>query len=149
MFSGAPFSDIPFSDAPSDASLRQCLHPVADIAANGWTPSSGTDLFAMIDEVTPDDTDYDRSPNNPTTQFMEVLFGPGVTPPAGTQTLSTRLQAIGFDTNFVVDLRQGAASVQSFSHTVLANSGVAQFDDTVTNPITDYTDLRLRVTASP
>lgn len=37
--------------------------PAADVgAAGGWTASSGTDLFAMLDEDTPSDTDFITSP---------------------------------------------------------------------------------------
>jgi hypothetical protein len=124
------------------------LRPSYDVAANGWLPSTGTDLFAMIDEVVPADGDYDYSPDNPTTQYMEVKLGPADSPLAGTRTLSVRLSAIGHDTHFVIDLRQGASSVQTFAHDVAVADGVVQFDDEVTATITDYGDLRLRVTAS-
>jgi hypothetical protein len=36
--------------------------PAADIAANGWTPSTGGVLAAMLDETAADDADYIRSP---------------------------------------------------------------------------------------
>jgi len=32
--------------------------PNADISNTGWTPSTGSDLYAMLDEVSPDDADY-------------------------------------------------------------------------------------------
>lgn len=32
--------------------------PDVDVSNAGWTPSSGSDLFAMLDEVTPSDLDY-------------------------------------------------------------------------------------------
>jgi len=148
MFGFAPYAALPYATLPEAEGARQCLRPVSDIAANGWTPSAGSDLFAMLDESPADDADYDRSPDNPTTEFMEVAFAAGATPPAGPRTLSTRLQAIGAPTRFVVDLRESAASVQSFTHDLVPKDGVAQFNDVVTGAITDYSDLRLRVTAS-
>jgi hypothetical protein len=36
----------------------QKARPVSDTAAGGWTASSGSDLFAMVDEATASDTDY-------------------------------------------------------------------------------------------
>jgi hypothetical protein len=44
-------------------------YPSADINANGWTPSSGSDLYAMIDETVLNRSDYITSPNlsNPVT----------------------------------------------------------------------------------
>jgi hypothetical protein len=32
--------------------------PTSDISAGAWTPSTGTTLYPMLDEVTPDDLDY-------------------------------------------------------------------------------------------
>jgi hypothetical protein len=32
--------------------------PSSDVSNSGWSPSTGSDLFAMLDEVTPSDTDY-------------------------------------------------------------------------------------------
>ena len=32
--------------------------PTSDISNTGWTPSTGSDLYAMLDEVSPDDADY-------------------------------------------------------------------------------------------
>lgn len=39
----------------------QFARPNRDAAAGGWTPSTGNDLWAMIDEVTPSDADYIQS----------------------------------------------------------------------------------------
>jgi hypothetical protein len=36
----------------------QISHPIADITTTGWTASSGPDLYAVVDEVVPDDGDY-------------------------------------------------------------------------------------------
>ena len=38
---------------------QQYAYPDADVAANGWTPSSGGSLYLMVDEATtPNDSDY-------------------------------------------------------------------------------------------
>ena len=37
-------------------------HPSSDISITGWVPSTGTDLFACIDEASYDDADYITSP---------------------------------------------------------------------------------------
>lgn len=44
--------------------------PGSDIAVSGWTPSTGTDLFACIDETTASDTDYITSPDLSTSATM-------------------------------------------------------------------------------
>jgi hypothetical protein len=79
---------------------------------------------------------------------MEVKFGSGSDPSAGTRTLSYRLQAMGLGTHFDVFLLQGSTAVQSWAHKVLPADGVVQFDKEISGTITDYTDLRLRVIAS-
>lgn len=50
----------------------QIAVPIADISAGGWTPSTGTDLYAMTDEAVADDSDYDQSATTPTNDVMEV-----------------------------------------------------------------------------
>jgi hypothetical protein len=48
--------------APEAASVT-VYRPGSDITVNGWTPSTGSDLFAMLDETTLDRGDYITSPN--------------------------------------------------------------------------------------
>ena len=52
--------------------LLQTAAPVADIGAGNWTPSSGSDLYAMLDEATPNDSDYIISGNDPSSDTCEV-----------------------------------------------------------------------------
>jgi hypothetical protein len=44
-------------DAGDDVAPRYA-RPASDIGAGNWLPSSGADLYAMLDEATPDDSDY-------------------------------------------------------------------------------------------
>lgn len=37
--------------------------PASDVSAGGWTPSTGTDLFACIDEISSSDVDFIASPD--------------------------------------------------------------------------------------
>lgn len=47
------------------------FHPGSDITVAGWTPSTGTDLFACIDEPTTyNDADYITSPDLTTSTTM-------------------------------------------------------------------------------
>jgi hypothetical protein len=124
------------------------LRPYADIAANGWLPSTGTDLYAMIDEVDAADADYDRSPENPSGQLMEVRLTAGLTPLAGTRTLRYRLQAINGPTHFAIDLVENTTVVQSWTHDLNVTDGAVTFTQTVTGSVTNYGNLRLRIAAS-
>lgn len=67
----------------------QTARPTSDISAGAWTPSDGSDLFAMVDEASPSDTDYITS--EATNEDTAVLaLGALSTPGAGTVTLSIR-----------------------------------------------------------
>jgi len=72
--------------------LPQFARPVSDVSAGGWTPSSGSDLFAMVDEVTASDTDYIRSGASPANDAAVVTLGGMSTPAAGTVTLRVRVK---------------------------------------------------------
>jgi len=55
-----------------------------------WTPSTGTDLYATIDEAVVDDADYDTSSASPVADRMEVALTPTDIPLAGTVTVRVR-----------------------------------------------------------
>jgi len=54
------------------ASANQFARPASDIAAGTWTPTTGTDLYAMLDETPASDTDYIQSGLIPTADVCEV-----------------------------------------------------------------------------
>jgi hypothetical protein len=53
--------------------------PTADQDAGSWVPSSGSDLFAMLDETVADDADYVRSGTSTNRLVMKLsgLARPG------------------------------------------------------------------------
>jgi hypothetical protein len=63
--------------------------PDSDITTTGWSASSGTVLFDMIDEVTPSDTDYIISPDLNATP-TPVIFGIAPTQASGTYDVRLR-----------------------------------------------------------
>jgi hypothetical protein len=67
-------------EALGSASLAQdsvqTAGPVSDVAAGAWTPSTGVDLFAMVDEPAIDDTDWIASSVNPQADLAELALGP-------------------------------------------------------------------------
>lgn len=56
---------------PDDA---QYARPIADVDAGAWTPSSGVTLYPMVNDVTPDDGTFIRSPNNPVNAECELTL---------------------------------------------------------------------------
>jgi len=123
-------------------------YPISDVAANGWTPSTGTDLFAMLDEpTTANVTDYIYSPDNPTTQEFEVMLGS--LNPVG---IFIGLKAVGLDTTFTFKLMEGTTQIESWTESVTVAEGDVTREH-VYNPtniatITDPSNLRLRGKAS-
>lgn len=77
---GSPFQ-IPI------AVLVLC-RPTSDILTTGWTASTGSDLYAMVDESTASDSDYITSPllSSPTPNTF------GITPSAPTGTHTVRIR---------------------------------------------------------
>ncbi len=75
---------VPIGDAPLAITV---FHPGSDISVAGWTASTGTDLFACVDEPTAyNDADYITSPDLTTSAVM----GWDNPVPAGTWSLAIR-----------------------------------------------------------
>ena len=136
-----------------DPTVYQFAYPASDIAANGWLPSSGGDLYAMLDEAAADDADYIYSPDNPTSQQFEVKLTPTDKPAAGsTMRFRINLRAITLDTDFDIDLVEGATVKDSWTESVTVAEGWVTREHTVASAIvdgmSDFTDLRIRGIAS-
>jgi len=85
----------PFTGAlvgPTAGTVGQIARPIADLAAGGWTTQSGgtTNLYAVLDEDTPDDADYVRSAVNATNDVLRVSLTSLQQPLAGPGTLKIR-----------------------------------------------------------
>jgi hypothetical protein len=80
--SGQPLAPtgVDSEEALGSASLAaesvQTAGPASDVAAGAWTPSTGVDLFAMVDEPAIDDTDWIQSSVNPQADLAELALGP-------------------------------------------------------------------------
>jgi len=81
--------------------------PTSDVSAGGWTPSSGTELYPMLDELTPDDGDYIET----STATTGTLGLSAPTYPGGpTQVLRVRAASDDGST-LTVRLKQGATLI--------------------------------------
>ncbi len=128
------------------------LAPIADITTASWQSSLGGALYAAIDELVADDSDYIYSPNDPTTQEWEIKFQPAIDPLLSTgQIAHYRLWAVAKDTSFRITWMCGATQIAQWTESVLADTK-ATFAHTLAgaeaDAITDYTDNRLRIRAS-
>lgn len=68
----------------------QFSRPTADVAAGTWTPSSGSDLYVMLDETSASDADYIRSGADPVDDTAKLAVTGIILPGPGTITLRLR-----------------------------------------------------------
>jgi hypothetical protein len=120
----------------------QTLLPSSDITTTGWTASGGGALYAAIDEAVASDTDYITT--STLNAECEVKLQPGSTPGAGSKNLKVRCPA-GFTPvgSWTVSLYEGQNLVQAFTTPAPAADTTQSFS--VTNTISDYSDLRVRI----
>jgi hypothetical protein len=118
----------------------QYARPNADITGGAWTPSTGADLFATIDETAVSDDDFNSVNSN---SEFEVGFASVSAPVAGTRTLRYRVKS-NAGKRLRVRLFEGATERENFL-TDPAPSVLTTIAQTVTAAITSYASLRLRV----
>ena len=128
----------------------QIAVPVADISAGGWTPSSGTDLYAMLDETPASDADYATSD---TTSAFEVEVGVFDDPGVDTDHFFRYRLSGKNGCGFIVSLKQGATTIASWTHTPASMpTGPATFEQALTAPqaasITYPATLKMRFEAT-
>ena len=142
--------------APSDLTIEYAFisigspvtytyaRPTSDITTQ-WTPSTGTDHFALIDETTANDADYIIA--TAAGQTDEVRLASMTAPQAGTDLLiNYRVQGIVGSATVTMSLRQGSGG------TLIATDTAKNTDNTYQlvvpaatwASVTDWTDLRLR-----
>lgn len=116
--------------------------PASDISTGAWTPSSGSDLYAMLDEASASDADYIQATSAST---CEIGFAEGGSGNILGAKLRYRLPP--GDGNITVQLRQGASLVESWGPHALSAS-YQDFIATVTVTTSDASDLRVRLVSS-
>ena len=125
------------------------LRPTADITVGSWVPSTGSTLYGVLDEASPDDGDNATLAGTGT---MEVKFAPGLDPNVSYgHTVRYRVQGDGAR-QWVARLVQGTTVISTDATRTPPSGGYTTYSWTLTdaeaNAITDYTDLRLRITVS-
>lgn len=148
VFGGAYYEGDAGYALPFDSLPYRYARPVSDASAGSWLPSSGIDLFDMLDEEEPADADYIYAT---APSVCEVALGPVQDP----QSSSGHKVSFRVPDGFVpfgaltVSLRQGA-STEIASWTVPSPVAGTTYSYTLSgaqaDAITDYTDLRLRFT---
>lgn len=125
----------------------QLLSPVSDVSDGSWLPSTGSDLYATVDESSYSDTDYIYA-TSATTCTLAIAAG---TDPAVSTGHTLRYRLLSGSGTVTVTLKQSTTTIASWGpHTL---TGAAQdFAQTLTggeaDSITDYSALRVEFTAS-
>lgn len=141
------FRNLPqFISIPAAGDV-QLLSPVSDVSDGDWLPSTGTDLYATVDESAYSDTDYIYA-TSATTCTLELATG---TDPAVSTGHTLRYRLLSGSGSVTVALKQSTTTIASWGpHTL---TGAAQdFAQTLStgeaDSITDYSALRVEFTAS-
>ena len=123
-------------------------YPTADTTAGPWAASTGTDLFAMIDEESASDTDYIYANATGTGKF-KIL--PVTDPGASTGHVVNYRIWSPVAGNAKVRLVQGSTTVVEWTHTSLPATATL-YSQSLTgeqaDAITDYDDLYLEFEAT-
>ena len=86
--------------------------PTSDASNTGWAASTGSDLFAMLDEVTPNDADYIVATS--LGAVCQVDLNPTVYPGTAAQVLKFRAKS-STGHGVIVRLKEGATTIRSMT----------------------------------
>jgi len=127
--------------------MAQYGRPDSDIVVGVWT---STPLYQKIDEVTPSDTDYINSGQNNTT--CEIGIGDTTDPTDSSgHVVRVRSAKVGLTITLTAYLFDGSTQICSFlCHTASTTLTTTVYNLTSgeADNITDYTDLRLKLTTT-
>lgn len=128
---------------PTGLSIRYA-RPLLDISNSGWSASSGSDLYAMIDEEAPSDTDYIFATTSGAT--YEGKLQPVEDPATSTnQVIKYRTRSI-YGNTLIAKLKQGSTVIATRTHESVPSEWTTYsmiLSESEANAITDYTDLRI------
>lgn len=129
--------------------MAQYAYPTSDVDNSGaWTSAP---LYAKIDEEPYDDADYVTSPKTASSKSFTVGLGGTITDPASSTGHIFRVRARSSGSGTMqVELLEGStvrATLSTFSLTTSFAEYSYALTGTEADSITDYTALRIRVTA--
>jgi hypothetical protein len=129
----------------SSVAKPQVFRPVSDLAQNDWAPSSGPDLYAMIDEGQASDADYIYTFAVST---CEVKLSTGGVP-LSRDDHNLRIRLLAGTGAILIALKQGATTIhsQQYALTGSAQDIVMAIPSLSAQNITDYTNLSVAFSA--
>lgn len=135
--------------------LYQYLYAVSDSSLGSWKDQSGgtTNIYTAIDEETPSDSDYVKSPDLPAANTYRFKIGNASDPSNHTNhKISFRLRkpfAVG-TLNLTVRVMEGVTQRASWTHSVTTDwtTVVKEMSEAEAASITDYTNLFIELEAA-
>ncbi len=130
------------------------VRPDADISDGGWTTESGgSNLFASVDEVTQNDSDYIQSALTPSNDECELsLQNFGGEEPVDQLKVTYRYKKDGTaSVNLIVTLVEGSTVIATWTETdipAVLTTTTHQLSAIEFASITDFSNLRLRLKAN-
>lgn len=125
----------------------QFSRPSADVSTGTWTASSGSDLYAMLDETAASDADYITTSG---TSTCEVALT-SLSDPASSAGHIVRYRISADSGGITVRLRQGTTTIATWTHAT-APTSLTTYEQTLSSgeadSITDYTALKLQFEAT-
>lgn len=126
----------------------QVIVPIEDVTDGTWSPSSGTELYQMLDEQPADDDDYIHTSG---ASMCEVRFAAASDPSSSTgHVVSYRARGDGA-TDLIVKLMEGTTQIAAWTETAVPVA-FTLFQHTLSgaeaDAIGDYSNLRLRFEAA-
>lgn len=136
-----------FDNIPFGIVTAQYARPTSDASAGTWTASSGSDLYAMLDETTANDADYITTVSAST---CEVALG-SITDPAVSIGHIVRYRLSADAGGITVRLRQGTTTIATWTHAP-APASLTLYEQTLSageaDAITNYAALKLQFEAT-
>lgn len=135
---------IAIGNAPATGTIAR---PTSDITDGAWLPSTGSDLYAVVDETTANDTDYIYTSSASTCEMALSA----VTDPASSSGQVVRYRAKSdYGNDLVATLKQGGTTIATRTHTSVPATWT-DYTMTLTSgecdAITDYGALRVSLEA--
>ena len=125
----------------------QYARPTSDVTAGTWTASSGSDLYAMLDETSASDADYIVTTGAST---CEVALG-SLSDPSSSTGHKVRYRLSANTGGITVRLREGTTTIATWTHAP-APTSLTTYEQTLTggeaDSITNYAALKLQFEAT-
>lgn len=155
MFGYGTFGQVTFGQGPEETgAVLLFLRPDADDSDGGWTNELGvaTDLFASIDESSPDDDDFIQSSISPSSDICRVRLSAPASGVGEPVNLRYRYKKTGTETvDLTVRLLEGSTPIAEWQHVGVSSSFVTA-TQTLTGPqfaaISDFGNLYIEFEAN-